>query len=214
MRVLHGALALALLSVTASAASITVAGDGDIGSWGVLNTATYGQTLTAEGSQLTDFTFYLGRRSGGSGDIQYRAYLYQWDGSKATGSAVWQSAISVLTPGVNPFPVSFAPNAAVTNGSQYVLFFSTSGLQAGQPQSTARWNTNSTNPYAGGAFVYMNNTDNFALLTSNSWDTSFSGRDLQMNVTFDGAGVPEPSTYAMISAGLAALVALHRRRRS
>lgn len=213
MRVLNGAIALVLLGAAANAASITVAGNSQISSWGVTNTATYGQTFIAEGSQLTDFTFYLGNRVNGSGNIQYRAYLYQWDGAKATGSAIWQSATSALTPAVGSFAVSHAPNAAVTNGAQYVLFFSTSGLQSGQPGSQVSWSTNLSNVYSGGSFVFLNNGDTFSSLTTNNWNT-YSAYDVQMNVNFDGAGVPEPSTYAMMGAGLAALVALRARRRS
>ena len=96
---LSGAALLAL-SASANAENIDTTpqwnGSTFISSWGVPNTATYGQTITptATQSRLSGFTFYLGQ-TGGSTVPQYQAFVYQWDAvnKKITGPALFSSGL-------------------------------------------------------------------------------------------------------------------------
>jgi hypothetical protein len=213
-------LALSVMTVLACATTAHATSDIDttstwngsssIGSFGVPNTATYGQTITtdAAGGILDSFSFYLSSL----GSTPFQAYVFAWDGSKATGPALFTS--SVLTTGsysgyqevsVNTGGVNLAANSA------YVLAFSTSGLQTGQANRSSRWGFEG-DVYSGGEFVYLNNTDNLSALTSQAWTAWYDGSDLAFKANFSAvAAVPEPETYALFAAGLG-LMGWSRRR--
>src|SRR5688572_24853922 len=80
---LLGGAALLALSLPANAQNINTIPVWDgitfISSWGVPNTATYGQTITPTAGQqrLSSFTFQLNQSSGTA--PQYQAFVYQWD---------------------------------------------------------------------------------------------------------------------------------------
>ena len=182
--------------------------------WGVTDTATYGQTITTPttGTELTSFTFYLGPQYSGSGPINYQAYVYAWDGTTnmATGSALYQSSMSTFTPNVSFNPVTFTPDINLTAGDQYVLFFSTSGLQSGQPDSTIYWGYSPSDPYTGGGFVFLNNGDDQSQWTSTAWSVTIV--DLAFTADF-ASPVPEPRLAVLLCGMGFCLVAYRLRKR-
>lgn len=186
-----GSAAVLALSVPAGAQTIDTIpqwnGTSFISSWGITNTATYGQTFTPNGVQTTlnGFTVKVGY---GTADAPYQAYVYAWDGgnSRLTGGALFTSAPGVATQGAGFTSYSFNTGpVALTPGQQYVVFLSTSGLQAAQPNSAFRWGA-LTNDAAipGGRFVFQNNGDNFANLSTVGW--SFISEDLAITLNLSG----------------------------
>jgi uncharacterized protein with beta-barrel porin domain len=128
--------------------------------WGVPSTETYGQLITPTGSQtnLSGFTFYLA----GTFPVNFQAYVYAWNnGTNAvTGPALFTSAVMTAPNTGGSFtPVTINAGAtALTPGQQYVLFLTTA--TAPNPTNGAYvWGSpGSSNPYAGGQFVYSHGT--------------------------------------------------------
>jgi hypothetical protein len=182
---------------------------------GIPNTSTYGQTFTVGADNvLNGFSMYLA----GQATFDFKAYVYAWDGAKATGPALFGSALHTFTGSPASTPTEFAydtGNLALTNGQQYVAFLSTAGLQGAQPDSTGGMPYSDSNPYSGGDFVYYNSGNNFSLLTTSSWELTGGSGDAWFKAQFnDGAGaVPEPATWAMMIAGFAMVGGTMRYRR-
>jgi uncharacterized protein with beta-barrel porin domain len=176
-------VATAALATTAIAEPIDTTpawnGTNFISSWGVPNTATYGQTITATTTQsrLTDFTFYLNQQNGTA--PQYQAFVYQWDDTtrRIVGPALYTSGIMTAPSGsvFNPVTISTG-GVLLTPGQQYVLFLTTSTV-SGQANGSYRWGSVGNNTtYAGGQFVFQNNGTNFGNLSTANW--SFIAEDL------------------------------------
>lgn len=146
-----------------------------ISSWGVPNTATYGQTITPNNTQrnLRSFTFNLALQSGVA--PQFQAFVYAWDGTRALGPALFSSAIMTAPTTATPSTYSMVTISTGTSGvvlvpgTQYVLFLTTSTV-SGQANGTYRYGalTNNTT-YPGGEFVFFNNGTDFAQLLSANW---------------------------------------------
>ena len=172
--VLASAAVLMLLAASASAQNSidTIAGwngTSSISSFGVVNTATYGETITvgAGASPLNSFSFEIGHCSAG---VTFRGEVYAWDGTKATGSSLFESPTMTVPADssfhlvtINVGGISLAPGT-------YVLFASTSKDQDMAPNAGCQWGalTNNTG-YAGGQFVYLNNGPLPAQWTTNIW---------------------------------------------
>ena len=130
----------------AVAQSINTLGQWDgtqfISSWGVPNTQTYGQTITATPTQslLTGFTFQLSQTAGAA--AQYQAFVYAWDAAnqRITGNALFASGILTAPSGAAFTPVSISTGkVALIPGQQYVLFLTTSnGAQVASTTATVR----------------------------------------------------------------------------
>lgn len=190
-------------------------------SFGVPNTATYGQTFTADaalGSQLDSFSFYLHNDNGNSSPTPFAAYVAAWDGTKVSGPILYKSDVRQLPgdPGA-PDYTEFTFNTGgvqVTAGSQYVVFLSVSEYYTGNIQARM---ARSGEVYSGGNFVYYNNANNFGNLTSNEWDYLGGGRgDASFLMTFsDGApsAVPEPASMSLLVLGAVGMIGYRVRRR-
>src|SRR5450432_687504 len=196
--------ALLALSVPAMADNIDTTpqwnGSSFISSWGVTNTATYGQTITPTTGQriLTGFTFELAQTPGTA--PQFQAFVYQWDSvnNRITGTALFSSAVFTAPAATTFTPVTINTGSiALTPGQQYVLFLSTSNQQ---PQANAGYKygslTNNTT-YAGGQFVFQNNGANFGSLSTSSW--SSIAEDLAFTAMLNGFVSPMLPTGAPIN---------------
>jgi len=124
-------LALTVAPAIASVQITTGAPGGgtEIRPFGRHNTATYGQTITAPtgATSLNDFSFWLENLQA----VSFKAYVYAWDQatSRATGSALFTSALIAGPTGGTPFTqiTVNTGSTAVSAGAMYVMFFSTSG---------------------------------------------------------------------------------------
>ena len=118
-RHLLGGAALLALSVPASAQNIDTHpewnGVQSIQSWGVTNTATYGQTITptAQQTRLGSFTFDLAKTSGTAS--QYQAFVYQWDSvnQRITGTALFSSGVLTAPTGTGFSPVTINTGSVI-----------------------------------------------------------------------------------------------------
>ena len=210
------ALALAGISIASAHADTTIdttgAWDGYnyVHRWGESNTATYGQTFTTGASDtlLKSFSFYMN-----SIDEDYRAYVATWDNSNSKiSSVVWSSPVLNADTGLDGFDLfKITPNNGLQlqANTQYVAFFSTSGLHDGNEHSN-KWGLVS-NVYNEGKFVYLNNGNDPTQFGTVGWN-NFSGSDLAFKVVLTQP-VPEPETYAMFLAGLGIMGAMARRRK-
>jgi uncharacterized protein with beta-barrel porin domain len=200
-----GSAALLALGTSANAQSIdTVSqwnGSSFISSYGVTNTATYGQTFTPTAAQtrLSAFTFQVGFASA---PIASQAFVYQWDtaNQRIIGPALFSSGTINLAAGAGFTPITVNTGGiTLTAGQQYVLFLSTSNLQGGAPNASSRWGalTNNT-AIPNGQFVFQNNGPTFANLFTTGW--SNIAEDLAMQAYLSGGTTGENIVQAQTGA--------------
>ena len=166
-----------------------------ISSFGVVDTATYGQTFSINTSTgtLTSFSVQIGNCTAA---VTFRGHVYRFNGTMATGPSLFDSAPQTVPADAVFHLVTFATgNVPLTTG-QYVLFASTSEDQAAAPNSACRWGAiTNNNGVPGGQFVFINNGPNPAQWTTNTW--SNIGEDLAIQI---GLVLPVPtlSQWGMI----------------
>lgn len=176
---LAAACAAALTTLAASPAVATGTykdwdGSQEVTSFGCPNTTTYGQVITIPANKhfLNKFVFSFVNLN--SGSMVVRGEVYAWDGSKATGSALWEGT---------PRTISFNDGVfhryhfntgvtAVTPGAQYVVFAS---IDKDFEQCTGSyvlgWGSVSDSAYPGGTFVFQNNGGDESQWTTSAWST-------------------------------------------
>ncbi len=146
-----------------------------IDSWGVINSATYGQLLIVPAGENSLKFFSFSINDQGS-VITYRAMIYNWDNSSshATGSPLFQTG-PMTTVGANRYErytFTIPGGLSVTPGQQLILLATTCFDQAGAPNSAARWgSTKNDASYPEGRFYFLNNGNNSAALTTSAWST-------------------------------------------
>lgn len=192
----------------------------NVGPFGEPDTATFGQSITtdADGGLLQSFTFYLSAL-----DLDVRAFVVEWDGSKAVGSALFVgSAMNIGDAFAGFKAVQVQTNGLRLQGDkQYVLGLTSSGLQVSN-FNTNTWGTLNRDQYAGGEFVFHNSGNDFQSLWADAgWDCgdgcgfNGNGADLVFKAVIDAAPpllVPEPDQYALLLSGLGFLAWRARRR--
>ena len=216
---------LALTTAT-PAAAVTIIdsiqfwdGGSSLSALGEPNTATYGQPVTVPTTDifLNSFSFLIDDRLD-PGPVDFEFFVMGWDGSKATGPVLFQSAPISTTNngGSDGFELITIPTGGVSlvAGSQVVLFVSASNLfddvkGTGDVASASR--------VIPGNFVFSNNGSDFDALTTTDW-FSLSGLDLAFIAEFDDTPsplqLPEPSAVLLFGLGLVGLGFALRRGRA
>lgn len=202
-----------LVAGVASASSVDTTGswNGSDGVyyWGEPNTATYGQTFTVGADTvLNSFSFFL--QQDGSSATNFAAYVYAWDSanSRATGSALWSSASSTdNNEGSGGFDeIGFNTGSlSLTNGGEYVAFFSITGYEDSDYNDYHAWGHTRTDAQAGGEFVFINNGNDASQWTSSAWTLNWygPGTDLAYTMNFSpGNVVPAPASMLLAVLGL------------
>ncbi len=213
---LGAVLVLGMLGAgTAQALSIDTSGGvhNPITGFGEPNAATIGQTFTVGADNvLDDFTFHVDDWLNPD-FVDFEAYVMAWNGAMAAGPVLYQSAaMSTTNNGGSGGFEAFTLNTgglSLTNGAQYVAFFTVSNLFDGAP-GTSAVDAISSNNYAGGNLVFLNNGNNFGLLTTIGW-SQIPSFDLSFQMNLSTA-VPEPGTLLLMGLGLAGAALLRRRQ--
>lgn len=189
-----------------------------LGPFGEFDTATYGQTFTVSGPQtrLDAFEFRFDDELD-PGFVGFAAYLYAWDGSKATGAQLYASGRRTSTDnggagGMELF--SFATGGIeLVAGQRYLAFLSASEFFDGV-QGTATWEFGEG--YAGGDMVFTSNGADFGALTASAWDCADGclGGDTFFRASFSAPqALPSPGSLSLTLLGIAALAGPRRSRR-
>jgi hypothetical protein len=190
--------------------------------FGEPNTATMGQTFTAPAGDifLNSFSFWLEdstQPGAATSPVDFAAYVMAWNGTRATGSILYQSAPQVTTNnggagGFAQFTFSTG-GTLLTPGSQYVAFLSASNFFDGDQEGVTMGWIGDGNAYPGGDFVFANNGSSFSgLITDPSaWDGSRIG-DAAFQASFAPEAVPEPATWAAAVMALIGVIFSQRHR--
>jgi hypothetical protein len=145
--------------------------------FGVPNTATYGQTVTLSGAaNVTGFAFEVLC----SAAVTLRGHVYAWDGegTKATGPSLFDSAAVTLESGEAFDLVSISTGNLSLSPGSYVFFVSTSEDQGGGAAGCQFGSGADVHP--GGLFCYQNSGADTAKWTGSIW--SCMGTDLAFRV--------------------------------
>jgi hypothetical protein len=192
-----------LLLATASAAAFVFAGStpalaiSTYGSWdgsseivpfGCPNTTTYGQVITIPNGQTHLGKFHFSWINLNTGSMVVRGEVYAWDGTKATGSALFESKKKTLSFSDGLFhKVGFKPSSLipVTPGAQYVIFAS---IDKDYEQCTNNYEVGwgfipTGDVYPAGLFVFQNNGGDESQWTTTPWSAA-GGLDAAFKVAF------------------------------
>jgi choice-of-anchor A domain-containing protein len=180
-------------------------GHNSVGPFGKFNNGksayTLGQVVTAPATDtvLTSFTFYMGQPT----TIQFRGMVYEWNGSRATGPQLYESALRSTSNAAIFEAVTFnTGNLQLVAGKQYVLLATISKDFEANPNNNfvGQWGDVPSSTYPGGDFVYVNSVSDLAALTTQNW--SFIGLDLAFKASFvSPVSLPHPFNYNAVSLG-------------
>jgi hypothetical protein len=178
-------------------------------------TPTYGESFTAAAGfdVLNAMTFEIQNTSGAS--IPFNAYVYAWNGTAITGSALFTSGPNSVASGAGFQAISVNTGAvALTDGSTYIALYSTLG-DGGSASAVSSWGIlSSDSAYPGGTFEYSNAALLSGLSDSTTWNNGSAGsvgEDLAFELDFNGSATPEPSTFTLIAGALVGAVLWRRR---
>jgi hypothetical protein len=180
-----------------------------IQSFGVPDTATYGQTINIapRTAAVASFGFEIGNCSA---SVSLRGEIYAWDGTKATGSSLFESPVTIVNASNSFRLVLFNTPGLSLPAGNYVLFATTSRDQSGAPASGCQFGSLDDTAYPAGYHVYLNNGTDFGQWTSGAWDTLPLDLAFQVNLAqpvTPVAGTPaaSPTTLLLGFAGVIAL---------
>jgi hypothetical protein len=167
--------------------------------FGSPNTATYGQLITApfDDTQLDSFTFFISM----SGTVVVRGEVYAWDGQKATGPNLYESAPRTISNTSGFQEVTFDTGGVqLVPGQRYVLF-ATITKDYASSNGSGTWEAVFSDPYPGGNFVYMNNGSSFDQLFTEAWG-QFPTFDSAFRAVFSASASASPPELDIQSAKL------------
>jgi len=184
-----------------------------ISSFGVPDTATYGQTITVPpgASALNSYSFEIGFCSAA---VTFRGEVFAFGTNVATGSALAETAPITVAAGNTFTLVQFNVGELNLTPGTYVLMATTSKDQTGAPNSSCRFGSVGNNTaYAGGQFVFINNGAVPAQWTSGTWssiaqDLAFQVNGLNVTVVTPPVSTAPASSTTSLLIGFAALAAL------
>lgn len=200
---IFAAVAITALSAVGEAEALTISTlaqeNSTIISWGLPDTAAYGQTFTlSSAATMNDVSFRINDRGT---SVSFIAYLFEWAGNRTTGSAL--ASVTGATSGTDAMETTSVDLGNVALGiGQYVAF-----LQATSSGSAA-WGSVSADVYSGGAFVFQNNGGNEMSFGTSNWETNWqgSGSDLAFAMTFDNiVPIPLPAALPLMLLALGSL---------
>jgi hypothetical protein len=184
---------------------------------GGLAVATVGQTFLAPpgASTLTGYGLQLGGGTAGA-SLTVSTFLY----ALGPGDAISGDALFSATLAGNPSSAFDAyvrrgvtTSVALTPGARYVALYTVSPSFGALPSiATNAVGVNGDDAYAGGSLVYADNGADLAALLRPGALVSGGRYDLAFDATFTST-VPEPTSMALVGAGLLLLAVGERRRR-
>lgn len=211
--ILYATALLAGLAVsTAQATTLTTLPQENdvIYSWGLPDTAAYGQTFTlGSAATLNNFAFRINDLGT---SIDFVAYVFGWDTDRTVGSALLSVAGATLGSDAMT-TISVAAGNLALGAGQYVAF-----LQA-KSNGDAGWGSVSgSDAYSGGAFVFQNNTGDESQFGTVAWESNWQGpgSDLAFSIKFDApppSAIPLPAGLPLMVLALGGLGLAARRKR-
>jgi hypothetical protein len=183
------AAALLALATATPAAALTVSTladrDSTAFSWGLPDTAAYGQTFSLAGAEnITDFTFVI---NDGGTSISYDSFIFGWDGTKASGSALFSGSGATAGVAAMTDHTTITGGVALGAGSYVASFQATSS-------GPSNWGfVTSSDVYGGGLFVYQNNSGDVGQLTTSSWTPNHQGTGFDLAFEINATPVPLPA---------------------
>lgn len=148
-------------------------------------TSTYGQVLTVPAKRHHLKSFAMKWTDLATGSMVVRTELYAWNGTMATGSAIYEGPATTYTSGQSGFyDVTFKYKGKLQPGQQYVAFASLDKDYGQCSTYQVGWALDLSDAYTGGEFVYLNSNGDSSQWTTQAWGTFSGGWDAAFRATF------------------------------
>jgi hypothetical protein len=189
------------------------------GHLGVKHATSYGQTFKAPAGHVLDrFTFWLEKNFTSPDPLQVEAYVMAWDGQKATGPVLYESAVTSVD-ATHLVPFTFATGGTpLIAGGDYVAFVSVSGLVE-RGNGFGEMGTSVDSAYTEGDFFIQFDGDQFDAVTTRTWEYRKVEDTRSIDAGFEAkfsaiSSVPEPAGLALLTIGALPLLRWRRRPQS